>query len=224
MEKIPRQRIKEKHRLFAKYFIMYDVGTTAVKKAGYKMKNPYVQASLLLKNPVVQQLIEEERQKNLKVFNLEAEEVMNQYKSLAFADINNYFELIYRLHYVEGSKTHERLLKYVGYTIDRETFLTLSIQHQKLYVEEKKLKDLSTLTKSERAAIAGITYDKFGNPIIKLSDKEKSLESLSKILGLYEKDNNQRNMNIVVENRSLGDFYKTDEDVQINTPLNIKKY
>jgi len=57
------------------------------------------------------------------------------------------------------------------------------------YDSEGHLKPFTALSPDDRAAIAGITYDKNLLPILKLHDKHKALDSVARHLGLYEKDN-----------------------------------
>lgn len=209
MKKIASQKFTKKEKLFIKYYSVFGVGTTAAIKAGYAKANARQQAHQLLVKPKIQKAIEKENKKQLAKVDISIEEVINQYKNLATADINNYYHIYYELKYnstyiKEEFRTRTILHTYKGYRITPEEYDNLPLKHKKYYKEEKDFKPFEELTKGQRAAIAGITYDKYGNKVLKLSAKEKSLDALGRFLGMFEKfeeddsNNEPQNLNVKV--------------------------
>lgn len=203
------RRLSQQQIEFAKYYNIYQVGATAAKKAGYAC--PYTQAVKLMKNPKIVKLIEEERAKTLAKIDIEANEIIETYANLATSDIDDYYNYSYELRYTridqeqQTKKQKERLAKYLGYNISVERYESLTPKQQMYYKKIQELKPFNELTKAQRMAIQGVTYDRKGNAILKLSNKETSLDALSKIQGLYEKDNKQKQLTTAV--LTLDDFY-----------------
>lgn len=216
MKKTRNRRLSLQEKQFAKYMNIYGVARTAAIKAGYSKNCAGTQSTKLMKRERVLNLIEEYEREQLAKVDIESDKIIDQYKNLAIADIEDYYDVEYVLRYhridieIQSLKTKERLSRYVGYCINQETYDNLPIIHQGYYETKERLKSFKELTKAQRAAIQGITYDRNGNAILKLSNKETSLDALSKIKGLYEKDNKQKSLAALVEQRSLSDFYNEE--------------
>jgi len=67
------------------------------------------------------------------------------------------------------------------------------------YDSEGHLLPFSKMSPENRGAVASLTYDNNFAPVIKTHDKLKALDSLSKHLGLYEKDNKQTKSDDTIE-------------------------
>lgn len=212
--------MRDKVKRFCKEYIIDNNGTQAAIRAGYAIVSASVQAHRLLAKPEVQTYITKLKEKQSKRLEITADKVLEQYRRLAFADINDYYHTIYELRTFFSSsdtkeyrlevRTKKRLKRNYGRILTEEAYTLLPINYKSYYQADEVLKPFDLLTKEQRAAIAGLTYDKAGNPILKLSGKETSLDALSKHLGLYEKDNSQSQSSVHVNiNKDL-----TDEEIK----------
>jgi len=210
--------MRDKIKRFCREYIIDDNGTQAAMRAGYNNgKSAEVTACRHLQRQDVKVYIAELRAEQSKRLEITADKVLEQYRRLAFADIKDYYHNIYDITYTSSSdrkyeRTKKRIKRTYGRVINEETYNNLPKMYQHYYRVDEVLKPFELLTKEQRAAVVGITYDKHGNPILKLSSKETSLDALSKHLGIFEKDNRQKGVNIKVEQRTLDDFYN-DEGV-----------
>jgi len=210
-----RDRIKR----FCEEYIIDNNGTQAAIRAGYNDgKSAEVTACRHLQRPDVKEYIVHLKAKQSKRTEITADKVLEQYRRLAFADIQDYYHTIYELRslhystidskeYRQETRTKKRLKRNYGRILTEEVYISLPSKYKSYYLADEVLKSFDLLDKEQRAAIAGITYDKNSNPILKLSSKETSLDALSKHLGIFEKDNKQKGVNIKVEQRTLDDFY-----------------
>ena len=207
--------MRAKRIKFCKEYIVDNNATKAAIRAGYSEGSAAAQGCRLLTMFEVQEYIAELKEQQSKRIEITADAVLEQYRRLAFADVNDYYHDIYEIRYSSSSdRRYERVKRRVkrryGRIISEEVYNKLPDRYQHYYIADSVLKPFNLLTKEQRAAIAGITYDKAGNPILKLSNKETSLDALAKHLGVFEKDNRQKGVNIKVEQRTLDDFYDTE--------------
>lgn len=182
------------------------IGTNAAIRAGYSKATAAQQASRLLARPDVQSYIAHLKTEQSKRIEITADKVLEQYRRLAFADINDYFYTVYDLRTLwrnSDSKEYRRdvrikkhLKRNYGRLITEDVYTSISTQYQSYYSADDVLKPFELLTIEQRAAIAGITYDKNGKPVLKLSNKETSLDALSKHLGIFREDNEQKGINL----------------------------
>lgn len=175
---------------FCQEYIIDDVGTRAAIRSGYSEATAGQIAYQLLQRKDVKELIAELRAERDKRLEITADKILEQYRRLAFADINDYYCFKYQLQFFNGTTTKEkrkrdRLIKYIGNVISEDTYKELPKCYKYYYNPYKVLRELDELTVEQRAAIQSITYDKHGNQILKLSDREKSLEALAKHKQLF---------------------------------------
>lgn len=207
--------MRAKRKLFCKEYIIDMNGTQAAIRAGYAECSAAVTACRLLAMEEIQEYIAELKEQQSKRIEITADAVLEQYRRLAFADVNDYYHDIYEIRYSSSSdRRYERIKRRIkrryGLVISEEVYNKLPDRYQHYYIADSVLKPFDLMTKEQRAAIAGITYDKAGNPILKLSNKETSLDAIAKHLGIFEKDNRQKGINVKVEQRTLDDFYDTE--------------
>lgn len=198
--------MRDKIQRFCKEYTIDMNGTKAAIRAGYSAPTAVVQASRLLARHDVQLYLTELKAKQAKRIEITADKVLEQYRRLAFADINDYFYTVYDLRTLwrnSDSKEYRReirikkhLKRNYGRLITEDVYITIPLQYQAYYLADDVLKPFDILTKEQRAAIAGITYDKNGKPVLKLSNKETSLDALSKHLGIFREDNEQKGINL----------------------------
>ncbi len=157
--KIPEpEELTEKQKAFCREFIFDWNGTRAAKVAGYSEESAGVIAYENLKKPYIQAYIKEIQLDLEKTTGISRQMVIKEHQKLAFSSIAH-------LH---------------NTWIERKAFEELT-EDQKACIAE-----IHTQTRMEKNPIEG------GSPIqvdfvkIKLYDKQKSLDSLSKMLGYNE--------------------------------------
>lgn len=220
--------MRDKIKRFCEEYIIDNNGKQAAIRAGYNNgKSAEVTACRHLQRPEVINYIAKLKEKQNKRLEITADKVLEQYRRLAFADINDYYHNIYGISYSSSSdkkyeRTKRRLKRTYGRIISEEVYDKLPIRYQHYYSVSEVLKPFDLLTKEQRAAIAGVTYDKAGNPILKLSSKETSLDALAKHLGIFEKDNAQSKPNINLNlNKDLTDEEVKEEIKKRGLPLHL---
>jgi len=200
-------KFTKKENAFIKNYALYGVGGTAALKAGYNTNNPNQIAYKLLTKPHIIKAVKKEQDKLSKKFDMTAEQVLKQYQNLATADINDYYETNYYLKTGDDGRTKTLLSTYKGNIISQVEYESLKLKHRAYYEPHTKLKDLNKLTKEQRSAIEKITYDKFDNAILHLSNRTTSLDAIAKYHGIFEKDNKQKSTKVTT-NLNLDDFYE----------------
>ena len=200
-------KFTKKENAFIKNYALYGVGGTAALKAGYNTNNPNQIAYKLLTKPHIIKAVKKEQDKLSKKFDMTADQVLKQYQNLATADINDYYETNYYLKTGDDGRTKTLLSTYKGNIINQVEYESLKLKHRAYYEPHTKQKDLNKLTKEQRAAIEKITYDKFGNAILHLSNRTTSLDAIAKYHGIFEKDNKQKSTKVTT-NLNLDDFYE----------------
>lgn len=203
---------------FCEEYIIDDVGSRAAIRSGYSEATAAQQACNLLRRLDVKEYIKELRDARTERLEISADKVLEQIRRLAFSDINDYYYYKFELGYYTGTtekeqRKRDRLIKYIGHTISEDKYNDLDKAYKYWYRPFKTLKVFEDMTVEQRAAIQSITYDKHGNAILKLSDREKSLDQLGKHLGIFEKDNAQKATKVSVEQRTLHDFYGANSKI-----------
>jgi len=210
--------MRDKIKRFREEYIIDMNGRQTALRAGYtKVGRAEVQECRNLQKTEVQDYKAKLKAKQSKRTEITADKVLKQYRRLAFADIQDYYHTSYELRTLFSSsddkeyrrelRTKRRLKRIYGRVLTEEQYIEVPSKYKSYYFADEVLKSFDLLTKEQRAAIAGITYDKSGRPILKLSTKETSLDALAKHLGVFEKDNKQKSVSVKVEQRTLSDFY-----------------
>lgn len=173
-------------RLAEEYIVDYNI-TNAAERAGIQGENKRIIAWQMLQLPDVEAYIELLRSEQSQRTFVTADKVQNEIARLAFSDIRDY------------------------------------------YHENGKLKLPHELSHDAAAALAGIDIDELWdyNPIkdireivgetkkIKLYDKLNALDKLARRLGMFEKDNDQRNTIVqLLSNNPLNDTTSNDSTSQ----------
>lgn len=158
---------EDKAKIFAKHYALSLNGTQAAIKAGYSEKGAHVVATRMLKNDKVKGFIDEEKARLMEQINVTQAQIVSELSKIAFGNIG---ELV--------SWTAEGELVY---------------------------KSSEDLTADQTAAIEEITntkkFDNQGNPLgvdvkLKMHNKLKALDQLSKILGIY-KDSSELEVKVI---------------------------
>lgn len=151
----PGQPLTEQQEKFALEYLVDLNARQAAIRAGYSEKTAASQASRLLTNVNIQKLISEGRKKLAHKTEITVERILTEYARIAFMDIRD------------------------------------------AYTEDGKLKPIQDMPKDVAAAISGIDFEamfegsgedktRVGDLVkIRLSDKTKALDSLSRHLGMF---------------------------------------
>ena len=182
--------ITSKQKRFCEEYIVDDNGAQAAIRAGYSKNSAATRAYETLNTPGVKETIDILRAERTKRLEITADKVLEQYRRLAFTDVNDYYCFKYDLVTNFGTTTkdkrkRERLLKYIGVTISEDEYNELPKHYKHHYRAYKTHKELDELTVEQRAGIENISYDKHGNMKYKIYNREKSLEMLGKNLQLF---------------------------------------
>lgn len=180
--------LSDKQKLFVEEYVKDRNATQAAIRAGYSKKTANNQVTQIM-NEDVKMAIELKLCEMSVRNDLTADRVIKEYMKLAFYDTDEFYHVYYSLKtYLKG---HRRAKRRFGYKLTPEEFSSLPAKYRQYYDRIKTLKDLGDIPEHHRKAIVGISYDKNNNMVLKLADKTKALDSLSKHLGLFEADNKQ---------------------------------
>jgi len=119
-----------------------------------------------LEDPVVQEIIEKQRQKYLNKLDITKEKVLREYSRLAFSDITKY--------YIELSDGSIRWKTASELNVDGLNLTDASAAITEVIFERDKEKNKTYIKK------------------VKVNAKNQALDSLAKYFGLFEKDNSQK--------------------------------
>lgn len=176
----PKKKIKEpvvesdnltdKQQLFCIYYLKSFNATQAAIKAGYASDSAHVEGSRLLRNAKVAGEIRRLKSEMHQGIFIDAVDVLNKYIKIAFADITDYVE--FGIKEVESDELKEELTGVdQSYTYSYVNFKESSEVDGTIVTEVKKGKD-------------GIS--------VKLADKMKALEMLSKYFDLLSENDKKR--------------------------------
>lgn len=87
------KKLNEKQKLFCKYFIISLNATDAAEKAGYSKRTAYSQGQRLLKNVEVQNYIQKSRDKRDEKLELEAVDIVEEIRKIAFGNATDFLEI-----------------------------------------------------------------------------------------------------------------------------------
>ena len=164
---VRRMALNQKQRRFIEEYLIDLNATQAAIRAGYSKKTGFQQGYALLKKPEVKQEIAERQKDHLRRLGLTQERVLEEYMKLAYGDIMDFCNV-----------RTERVV--VGYGDDGSP-----ISEVKNIVTFKD--DLDNLPEEILAAISEVS-ESGGNVKIRLHDKQRALDALSKHLGLFAAD------------------------------------
>lgn len=179
--------LTKKQEAFAQHLALHGSPTEAYKAAGYGGNNATPKtvneaACRIAKNSKVSARVDElkvRKQKRLdEKFDITVDKIAQELAALGFANMEDY----------------------IGTTAEGDAFV-----------------DLSSLTRREAAAITEITVEEYTEgrgedarnvkrTKFKLADKRGALVDLGKHLGMFEKDNTQRQNNINIVSNAAADF------------------
>jgi phage terminase small subunit len=156
--------LNEKQTRFCEEFLIDLNATQSAIRAGYKEKTAYSMGSELLNKPEVQKYISHLKQVRSKRTEITADRVLAEFAKIAFSDVRSLYK-------EDGSlkRPHE---------MGDEALFVSSIETDELF---------GFVPGSDQKEKLGETKK------IRMCDKQRALENLGKHLGIYEKDNNQRN-------------------------------
>lgn len=186
----------DKEKSFIENYVIDKNGTQAAIRAGYSEATANSISTTLLTKPRIKTAIEL-KLAELSVKNeLTADRIVKEYMKLAFYETDNFYHIYYEL--ATWKKGYRRVKRRYGERLTVDEYNSLPSNKKDFYSRYKKLKEFDEMSEDDRRAIVGVSYDKNNNMILKLADKQKALESLSKHLGIFEADNKQKNQNITV--------------------------
>lgn len=151
--------ITPRKRRFIDYYIELDNATQAAIKAGYSKNGAGQTANNLLKTTEIQQAIEERRKEIAEKADIRAQDVINEFAKIAFANPEDFFEW-------------------------EESIIETSQGEQKI-VSKILIKTPEQIDRDKKAAIASIKETAQGGLEFKFHDKIKALENLSKYFGNF---------------------------------------
>ena len=187
--------LTNKQKLFVEEYVKDRNATQAAIRAGYSERTANSKIGELLADEKIKMAIELKLCEISVRNDLTADRVLKEYMKLAFYDTDNFYNIFYQL--ATWKKGHRRCKRRYGIRITEEEYNELPSKFKQYYDRIKTLKELGDIPEADRKAIVGISYDKNNNMVLKLADKQKALESLSKHLGLFEEHNRQRKDEIV---------------------------
>ena len=125
------------------------------------------------------------RNEQIQKAKIEVADIVQSFVNLATYDVNDYYHNTYTLlSYIKDTKGKRVKRKY-GEVLAECDYEALPKRYKQYYYKTQKLKEFSEMTKDQRAAIQGVKYDKYGNSIIQLSNKQQALDSLARHLGMF---------------------------------------
>jgi len=153
------KKLTDRQRRFVQEYLIDFNASQSALRAGYTEKNHAIMGARQLQNPFVKEEIEK-RMADIKQRNdLKQDEVVAEFKKIAFANITDFINII-PVEY-EDKKGNKKI---------RYDF---------------ELKDLSQVAPEKLSAILEIKRNKHGDLVIKLHDKKGALDSLGRYLGMF---------------------------------------
>jgi phage terminase small subunit len=160
--------LNEKQRIFCEEYLIDLNATRSALRAGYSEKTAYSTGHELLKKPEIQNYISERKAVRSERTAITADMVLKEFAKIAFSDIRSFYK-------PDGS------LKLPSEMGD-EAHCLGGIETDEIWAYNPETE------KKERVGEA---------KKIKLYDKVRALESLGKHLGIFEKDNSQKKVDVI---------------------------
>lgn len=169
--------LTDKQRLFCIYYVKSFNATQAAIKAGYSTDSAHVQGSRLIRNAKVAEEISRLKGEMQQGVFVDAMDVLNKYIQIAFADLTEYVKFT----------PIESVKKVAHYGEDGNVSYVeeLPYTYTEIRLENSDLVDGSLLTE--------LTRDQAGGIRVRLADKMKALEMLTKYFELLS-DNDKRRL------------------------------
>lgn len=161
--------MNDKQIKFANEYILTNSGTKAAIAAGYSAKTARVKASQLLVDEEIEAYIIEKRQEVAKKHGVTLDRVIEEYSKIAFFDIREIYD-------VDGGLIDIKQLD------DSSAGAIASVKSTEEWGEDDA---------GDRTVIGT-------NKEVKVFDKIRALEHLGKHLGLFEKDNRQKESTVTI--------------------------
>lgn len=175
-----------KHIRFSEEYIIDLNATQAAIRSGYSQNRAGEIGYQLLQRQDIQDYIAELRREQQEKAKVKVEDIIKQYLALGMYDIKDYYEDVYIMDYISSEDLKGiRCKKKYGRELYPEDFDQLPVRYKKYYQPYSRLKRFDRMTKEQRIAIQGIKYDKSGNKILQLSNKQSAIDSLAKHLGMF---------------------------------------
>lgn len=149
-----------KQELFVREYLVDSNATQAAIRAGYSKDTARFIGAENLTKPYIMDRIQELTDERFKRLEITVDDITQEYKKMAFSDIKNYL-------------SYRTALTKVG-VVDDEDIID--------YAQIIELKDSDLV---DGAAISEVSISKDGTFKFKLHDKKGSLDSLSRIKGLF---------------------------------------
>lgn len=178
--------MNDKQKRFCEEYIIDLNATQAAKRSGYSQNRSQEIGYQLLQKTEIQDYIAELRKEQQEKAKVKVEDIIKQYLALGMYDIKDYYEDVYIMDYISSEDPKGiRCKKKYGRELYPEDFDQLPVRYKKYYQPYSRLKRFDRMTKEQRIAIQGIKYDKSGNKILQLSNKQSAIDSLAKHLGMF---------------------------------------
>lgn len=162
-----------KQQRFVEEYLLDLNATQAAIRAGYSKKTADQQASRLLANVKVAKAIAQRRQKLTQKLEITQERVLREYAKLAFSDIR------------QVAKWGESV------AVKGESSSQVIVRNALALIASAELSE------DTAAAVEEVSETRQGLKI-KMHDKKGALDSLARHLGLFEKDNAQKAVTVVI--------------------------
>lgn len=178
--------MNEKHKRFSEEYITDLNATQAAIRSGYSQNRAGEIGYQLLQRKDIQEYISELRKEQQEKAKIKVEDIVRQYLALGTYDIQDYYETAYMIHYIQSDDTKgQRVKRKFGSELSAQQYDELRDKYKVYYSPVQRLKAFENMTKDQRVAIQGIKYDKAGNKILQLSNKQSAIDSLAKHLGMF---------------------------------------
>ena len=178
--------MNEKHKRFSEEYITDLNATQAAIRSGYSQNRAGEIGYQLLQRKDIQGYISDLRLEQRERAKIKVEDIVRQYLALGTYDIQDYYETAYMIHYIQSDDTKaKRVKRKFGSELSAEEYDGLIDKYKVYYSPVQRLKAFESMTKEQRVAIQGIKYDKLGNKILQLSNKQAAMDSLAKHLGMF---------------------------------------
>ena len=180
------EKLTEKQKRFVEEYLKDLNASAAVSRSGYNTRNTAEIGYQLLQKENVQEYVQMLRNEQAQKAKIEVADIVRSFVNLATYDVNDYYHNTFTMmRYKADDKKAKRVSRKYGNVLREDEFETLPKRYRHYYYKTQKLKEFSEMTKDQRAAIQGLKYDKYGNLIIQLSNKQQALDSLARHLGMF---------------------------------------